>query len=583
MTKTKLNILSKDAIIKDELATAAAERLAADTKEKFKVLFFYPNEPMVGLPPSNMAILSACLKKAGFDVKLFDCTLYKSIKYVANADLPYHSPTQDEIRDSLGHTKKSAIKDYVQLKESNVYSDFADMVEDYKPDLIAISIVDSTIHFSYKFLDQIRGKRPPILMGGTGATFGADKILNSGYVDFVCAGEGEGALVELCERLSRNEDCTNVKNIYLKDKNGEIIKNPQRPVTDLDALPMPDFSIYDNQRFYRPFMGKVVRGMWIDWDRGCPYQCSYCAAPALLRNAREQKIGKYYRVKSEETIFREMKFLVKEYKLDFIYLSSETLLIIKLEKFKRIMKRYKEEINLPFWCQSRLDSFTEERTKLLKEAGCQSTSVGLEHGNEQMRTKLLRKMLKNDKVYEGFKVLAKYNIRPTINSMLGMPDETREHVFDTFEMNRNISKILKGNHNMNVFTFVPFSGTELRRLSIEKGYVDPDEPVSFSFYKESMLTMPSMSKKEIAGLEKTAHLYIFLPKSRYPEIKIAEQDDEEGKEMFNKLMVDMKAIKAEYDALPGSLTAGDTGAPGGLPERAAQGRDHLAKPGKDSL
>jgi len=53
--------------------------------------------------------------------------------------------------------------------------------------------------------------------------------------------------------------------------------------------------------------------------------------------------------------------------------------------------------------------------------------------------------------------------------------------------------------------------------------------------------------------------------------------------MFNKLMVDMKAIKAEYDALPGSLTAGDTGAPGGLPERAAQGRDHLAKPGKDSL
>ena len=42
---------------------------------------------------------------------------------------------------------------------------------------------------------------------------------------------------------------------------------------------------------------------------------------------------------------------------------------------------------LVFWCQSRLDSFTEDRTKLLKEMGCQSVSVGLEHGNEEVRRK----------------------------------------------------------------------------------------------------------------------------------------------------------------------------------------------------
>ena len=342
-----------------------------------------------------------------------------------------------------------------------------------------------------------------------------------------------------------------------------------RPIVDIDELPMPDFTIYEDQRFYRPFMGGVVRMAQMDWDRGCPYQCSYCAAPAILAKNRSEKIGNYYRVKTEDKIFEEMKFLIKKYNLDFLYISSETLLVIKMEKFKRIAERYKKEINLPFWCQSRLDSFTEERTKLLKEMGCQSVSVGLEHGNEEVRRKVLRKQLKNEAVFEGFKTLAKYNIRPTINSMMGLPDETREQVFDTFEINRRISKILKGNHNLNIFTFVPFSGTALRRISIEKGYVDPDAPVSFSFYKESMLNMPSMSKAEITGLEKTAHLYIGLPKSDYPNIKIAEGDSSEGRAMFDILLTKLKKLRKSDEGRMKEI-GGQTG--------ASREEDHLASP-----
>ena len=460
-------------------------------KGKFKVLLFYPNEPMVGVTPSNLAYLSACLKRSGHDVRLFDCSLYKSVRYEPRSDgeegyeltnqnyekakinraaspLRTTEETQDKLRERLGQVKKSPIDDYVKLKQNNPYEDFADLVEEYKPDLIGITVVDSTIEFSYNFLQQIRGARPYVVMGGTGATFSFEKILNREYADFVCSGEGEEALPELADRLKAGEDCSNVQNIYLK-KDGKIIKNPQRPTVDIDTLPYPDFSIYDNMRFYRPFMGKVVRMAQIDWDRGCPYQCTYCAAPAIMANNRKEKIGVYYRVKDEDRIFDEMKHLIKKYQLNFLYISSETLLIIKEDKFKRIMERYKKEINLPFWCQSRLDSFTDERTKLLKEAGCQSVSVGLEHGNEKVRMKLLKKALSNEKVYDGFRVLAKYGIRPTVNSMMGLPDETREEVFDTIEINREVSKIMKGNHNINVFTFVPFSGTHLRRICIEKG------------------------------------------------------------------------------------------------------------------
>ena len=555
-----------------------------DIDSKFKILLFYPNEPMVGVTPSNLAILSACLKQAGHDVRLFDCSLYKSIRYEPRPDgeegyelsnkhkrlakinraaspLKVKEETQDELRERLGQVKKSPIDDYVKLKETNPYDDFADLVEDWKPDLIGISVVDSTIEFSYNFIQQIKGKKPPVVMGGTGATFSYEKILNRGYADFVCAGEGEEALVELCDRIKAGEDCSDVKNMYLKGPDGNIIKNPQRQTVEINDLPMPDFSIYDDMRFYRPFMGKVVRMAQIDWDRGCPYQCTYCAAPAIMQNNKDENIGRYYRVKSEDKIFEEMKFLIKEYNLDFLYISSETLLIINRDKFKRIMKRYKEEIDLPFWCQSRLDTFSDEKTKLLKEAGCQSVSVGLEHGSEEVRTRLLKKALPNKKVYEGFKTLAKYNIRPTVNSMMGLPDETREEIFETIEINREISEIMKGNHNLNIFTFVPFSGTHLRKICIDKGYVDPEAPISFSFYKESMLDMPTLSKEEIAGLEKTAPLYIGLPKDRWEDIKIAEKNDNEGQAMFEKLMVELQKIRKEQEQ-----------------HQASVHEDHLASP-----
>jgi len=525
--------------------------------DKFKVLLMYPNEPMVGVIPSNLAYLSACLKEAGHDVRLFDTSLYKSIRYAPRRDnwnqqkettKSFDSvSSQDELRTKMGHVKTSNVGDYQKMRETSPHSDFADLVEDWKPNLIATTTVDSTIEFTWEFIEEIRGKRPKVIMGGVGATFNYDRILNSGYVDYVNVGEGEGSLPELCGRLQRNEDCYDIKNIYLKGPDGKIITNPQRPRTDIDELPMPDFSIYEEQRFYRPFMGRVVRMVQIDWDRGCPYQCTYCAAPAIVANNRKEKIGNYYRVKNEDKIFEEMKFLIKTYSLDFMYISSETLCIIPWEKFKRLGERYIKEIGLPFWCQSRLDSFTEERTELLKRMGCQSVSVGLEHGSEKVRMGILRKQLRNDKVLDGFKTLAKYNIRPTVNSMMGLPDETREEVFETLELNRKIAKILKGNRNLNIFTFVPFHGTALRTMCINKGYVNPEEPIPFSFYKESMLTMPQLSKEEIAGLEKTAHLYIELPKSYYPKIKIAEKDDKKGRKMFDELSNIFQKIKAKQD------------------------------------
>ena len=502
-------------------------------KKDFRILLFYPNEPMLGVTPSNLAILSACLKQGGFDVKLFDCTLYKFIK----------SETQDELRTKLGLVKKTDINNYITLKEENIYDDFIKTVDEYKPNLIGITLVDSTIKFSLSFLERIKDRNIPVITGGVASTFLYEKILDTGLIDYVCVGEGEEAIVELCEKLYKKDDCKNIRNIYTKDKDGNIIKNPLRPLVNLDNLPIPDFTIYDDSRFFRPFMGNVVRMLQIDFDRGCQHGCTYCAALSLRKTFLKNKCGKYYRVKSNDKIFNEMKYLIEKYRLNFMWISSETLLDLSLEQFKEFANRYQKEINLPFWCQSRLDTFTEEKTRLLAEMGCKNISIGLEHGSEEIRKKILNKHISNDVIIDAIKLIAKYNIFPTLNNMLGFPNETRENIFETIKLNKEISKILNKKHNLNIFTFIPFSGTKLRQVCIENGYIEDNfdilfkgkKEIEFSVFSKSLLTMPSISKDELYGLEKTLRLYILLPESHWPDIKIAEQNNEEGKIMYEKL------------------------------------------------
>jgi radical SAM superfamily enzyme YgiQ (UPF0313 family) len=411
-----------------------------------KILLFYPNETLLGIAPSNLAILSACLKKNGHEVKLFDCTLYRR----------NDAQTQDQTRERLGQVKKTNIEDYVKLKNENVYNDFVKTVEEYDPNLIGITLIDSTISFSFSFLELIKHKNIPVVVGGVATTFLYEKILKSGLVNYAVIGEGEEAIVELANKIENKEDTTSIKNIYTIDDKGHINKNSLRKLINLDDLPMPDFSIYEYDRFYRPFIGKIVRMLQVDIDRGCPFICTYCAAPTLREKYKKEECGNYYRVKNWDKAFNEMKYLIKEFDINCLWISSETFLALPLKRFEEFADRYIKEIALPFWCQSRLDTFTEEKTKLLAEMGCKAISVGLEHGSEKIRKELLHKYISNERVLEAMRIISKHNFSVTVNNMIGFPDETRENIFETVELNKEINKILGKKHTINVFTFIPF-------------------------------------------------------------------------------------------------------------------------------
>ena len=104
---------------------------------------------------------------------------------------------------------------------------------------------------------------------------------------------------------------------------------------------------------------------------------------------------------------------------------------------------------------------------------------------------------------------------------------------EVLEKAKNMIKLKSD--DINAFTFIPYQGTSLRTMCEEKKYLDK-KTLANIYETDSLLDMPSISKKEIGGLVKTFPLYTRLPRSYWKDIKIAELDTPEGKKVYDNLL-----------------------------------------------
>jgi anaerobic magnesium-protoporphyrin IX monomethyl ester cyclase len=485
--------------------------------KRFKVLFIYPNTEMATLVPINLSLLSPCLKEAGFEVELFDTTYYR-----------WEETNFEQKKVDLLQLRPFSYEEKgVHYKESDMHDDLAEMVDQYKPDLIAITLVEDTYELGMSLLDSIKDYDVPVVAGGVFVTFSAEEVMGNENVDIICMGEGEDALVELCRRMEKKEDYTTVKNLWVK-QDGKIIRNRMRQLTNIDSLPYIDYDIFDRKRLFRPMQGKIYTMIHVEIDRGCPYDCTYCEAPHLRRLFKDNGCGIYYRRKSVDRIIEEMKHLVKKYNPDYINFNAESFLAKPMEELRDFAMKYRD-IGLPFWCQSRPETVTEDKLRLLKEMNCQNMQFGIEHGNEEFRSRVLNRHYTNQQMHAAFDMVEKYGIAYTVNNIIGFPDETRELVFDTIEVNKSINP-----STMNVYLFTPYRGTRLYEYCIEKGYMKKEDKVH-QLLDAVPLRMNSISYEELKGLQRAFPLYAKMPPVMFDRIKRAETFDEEGNRIFEEL------------------------------------------------
>ena len=179
------------------------------------------------LLPVGLSLISACLKEKGFGVKLFDTTFYNTA-----------TETGDEARAKTLQVRKTDREKFgLVYKNTDMFDDLKELVEEYKPDIIGLSCIECTYELGTEILKSIRHYcNVPMIVGGIFATFAPEEIIAEDCVDMVCVGEGEYALVELWTKMEGKQDITSVQNMWVK-KDGKIFRNGIRRPVNLDELP----------------------------------------------------------------------------------------------------------------------------------------------------------------------------------------------------------------------------------------------------------------------------------------------------------------------------------------------------------
>ena len=481
----------------------------------FRVLMINCNTMLDTLVTAGMGLLSACLKQAGCDVRLFDTTFYRT------ADI-----TGDEARAAALQVKKTDFADLgISPDEGDVFEAFIKMVEDYKPHLIGLSSIEVTQKLGIRLLQAARHTGVPTIVGGPYATFAPEVCIREDCVDMVCVGEGEAALVELCEKMRNGEDTTKIGNIWVK-KDGKVHRNPVRTPIALETLPHQDWEIYDQRRFWKPMGGAISVTGTFEMNRGCPYTCTFCINDGFASLYGPH--GGYYREQDVDRLVEEMAEKKERYNLVYVYLVAESFLTTTRARVERFGQLYKEKVGLPFWVEARPESVTPEKVAILTDMGCEGMSIGVESGNFDLRKNVLGRNVTDATIIKAFETLHDTGIRVSANNIIGFPTETREMIFDTIELDRKLKP-----DGVMVSYFSPYKGSSLRTVCENEGYIK-DEDYAMDYRLGPSMDMPQMSAKELSGLHRAFPLYVKFPREEWDDIRRCEEDTPEGNALFKE-------------------------------------------------
>ena len=496
----------------------------------YRVLLVYPNIQQCALMPYAIGLFTALLRQEGFDVELFDSTFYLND---INANYPhYHSYVR-----AFDWAEKG-----VEFKQQNMLDDFVRKVEEFGPDLIAISVVENTYPIGRTMIRALpeRFKKTPVLWGGVFATFAPDLILRDNVGDFVCVGEGEHALVEFCRRQCAGKAVDDIPNLWVRS-NGNVQKNPLGPAVVLDDLPFPDYDLFEPQAIHRPMQGRIWRTLGIESQRGCPYTCTYCNSPGQNDLAKREQGSMFYRKKSLAKVMEEIALLRKKYNIELIYWLVDTFLALSAHEFDELAERY-AEFRIPFWMNTRSETMTEYRAEKLDEMNMLRMNFGIEHGNPEYRLRTLKRKVSNETMLQGFRYCSGRRFATAGNCIIGMPEENRSLIFDTIEFCRQVPSHIE---KVGAFIFAPYHGTPLRELAVQRGYLPADTVCDIQNPRASILDQPQLPREEVIGLARTFGLYQTLPREEWKWIEKAEHDTAEGRDVFERLQREYSVIPAD--------------------------------------
>jgi radical SAM superfamily enzyme YgiQ (UPF0313 family) len=373
------------------------------------------------LPPLGLAYVAAALEKADFNVEMIDNYLLEK-------------PIEDLKLD---------------IKRVN-------------PDIVGITCGSVTYQRCIETAKAVKEVRPSckVVAGGWHPSYMPESVLKNPEIDYVVVGEGERAMVELATYITQG---VNGKAVLIAGvaywHDGEIAKNPQKFISNLDEIPIPARHLLPLKLYNRVIEYLDVKPVDVmSVTRGCPFKCAFCESYTLW--------GPTCRSFSPKRIVEEIEQLMTNYGTKGIYFINDNFTIRKNDTLELCRLIGKNKLDIEWACDTRVDMLTQELLREMRMAGCKTIWFGIESGSPSIRKKL-NLGVTLEQTEAAIRLCKKEGIRTSCSFLLGIPGETVEDMQATFKFARKLDPEWCG---FNIYIAVP--GSILYEEVMEKGLYD---------------------------------------------------------------------------------------------------------------
>lgn len=389
-----------------------------------------------------------------------------------------------------------------------------EVVEDFKPELIGLSAMTFQFDTLLRISAFLKDNYPEIklIAGGYHATLMAEEVCRENDdlpLDFFNRGEGEQALPELCEQLSRKHpDYSSIAGVSFKDKQGVWHHNPRGELLDLNKVELPDRESRIKNNFYL-FGSKKLSFDVIETSRGCPFLCKFCSIRGMY--------GATFRPFPMERIIEDLR-RIKAKGTTGVFIADDNI-TYDVDHFRKFCQAVVENglNDLVYSVQLSAVGIAKnpELAADMEAANFQIAFVGFESMIPSSLTSM-KKPTNPEINIQAARLLRKHKVGVIAGVIVGYPDDTKESIKNNF---RAVMKLLPDVVYPQYLT--PYPKTELRdEMLAADMVVNKDDLSKYDGYTCNVRTK-HLTKDEIyVALRKEMFLNFFYPSIGFNNLSI---------------------------------------------------------------
>ena len=360
--------------------------------------------------------------------------------------------------------------------------ELADYLDNNEYDIIGVGFLAS--RFNETIIDLCdtinkHKKKSWLVLGGHGPSPVPEYVLKKTNADIITIGEAEKSIIEIVKnKIDKKHNLDKINGIAWKKGKKFFINSRVKPIMKLDKIPFPlweNFPIDKYKCSVRIFnQQKQEYSLTATSTRGCINKCNFC-----------YRMEEAIRVRSMKNFVSELKKLNDLYSINNFIFADEMFVLNKKRLIQFEKELNKNNLNIRFSCDARVDKFDIELVTILKRCGCVFVNFGLESTDN----KVLQLMNKNTTFEINTKavesVLSVGGIGIGLNFLWGNIGDTESSLLN------NVKFLKKYNTYKQIRTIrppTPYPGSGLYYTAIRNGLLNGPEDF-FNKFKNSDLYM----------------------------------------------------------------------------------------------